>query len=98
MRDHTRQWRRASRSQPVRLEEPDGQETEPLSPAAQPQDTEIGSGKLSFTRAKKFWVATAPWSFKKDGISAVLEFIRALIGYILYGHPFLTRSRAYDVS
>jgi hypothetical protein len=36
-----------------------------------------------FFRSRKFWVANAPWSIKKDGISAGLEFVRALIGYIL---------------
>jgi hypothetical protein len=66
----------------VRLEEPDGKETEPLSPAAQPHEVEGNTEKLFF-RSRKVWVANAPWSIKKDGISAGLEFVRALIGYIL---------------
>jgi hypothetical protein len=82
-RSHTRQWSRASRPQPVRLEEPDGQETEPLSPAAQPHHIEDGTGARPVPRPHKFWVANAPWSIKKDGISAALEFVRALVGYIL---------------
>jgi hypothetical protein len=80
------------RSQPVRLEEPDGMETEPLSPATQPQDTEGGSGRPSVAKSRKFWVATAPWSIKKDSISAALEFTRALIGYILYSRPIKVAS------
>jgi hypothetical protein len=68
----------------VRLEEPDGQETEPLSPAAQPQHVEEGTGAKRTPRSHRFWVANAPWSIKQDGISAVLEFVRALVGYILY--------------
>jgi hypothetical protein len=83
-RSHSRHWSLASRPQPVRLEEPDGRETEPLSPAAQPQDVEDGTGAKSVPRPHKFWVANAPWSIKKDGISAALEFVRALVGYILY--------------
>jgi hypothetical protein len=67
----------------VRLEEPDGQETEPLSPAAHPKQPEEGGGTKSILRSRKFWVANAPWSIKKDGISAGLEFVRALIGYVL---------------
>jgi cation transport regulator ChaC len=67
----------------VRLEEPDGKETEPLSPAAQPQAGEEGNTGKLVVRRRKFWMANAPWSIKKDGISAGLEFVRALIGYIL---------------
>jgi hypothetical protein len=85
-RGHTRQWSRALRPQPVRLEEPEGQETEPLSPAALPQNAEDGKGTKQITRPRRFWAANAPWSIKKDAISAALEFIRALIGYILYAN------------
>jgi hypothetical protein len=83
-RTHTRQWSRASRPQPVRLEEPGGQETEPLSPVAQPQHVEEGVGANPVPISHRFWVANASWSIKKDGISAGLEFMRALVGYILY--------------
>jgi hypothetical protein len=84
VRSHTRQWSRASRPQPVRLEEPDGRETEPLSPEAQPHHIEDGTGAKPALRPHKFWVANSSWSIKKDGISAGLEFVRALVGYILY--------------
>lgn len=59
-----------------------------MSPAAQPQDTEEGTEKPLVVKPRKFWIATAPWSIKKDGISAALEFVRALIGYILYDCSF----------
>jgi hypothetical protein len=86
IRGHARQWSRALRQQPVRLEEPDGKETEPLSPMTRPNDVEVGDKEMVQThQRRKFWVASAPWSIKKDGVSALLEFVRALIGYILYG-------------
>lgn len=83
LRGHVRQWSRGIRPAMVRLEEPDGQETEPLSPAAYSKQPEEGSGVKNNFRSRKFWVANAPWSIKKDGISAGLEFVRALIGYVL---------------
>jgi hypothetical protein len=67
----------------VRLEEPEGQETEPLSPAAYPKQPEEGNSTRIILRSRKFWVANAPWSIRKDGISAGLEFVRAIIGYVL---------------
>ncbi|KAH7399145.1 Ctr copper transporter [Phaeosphaeria sp. MPI-PUGE-AT-0046c] len=82
-RGHTRQWSRALRQQRVRLEEVDGQENEPLSPAMQPQHAEEGASTGSPPKTPTFWVANAPWSIKKDGTSASLEFVRALIGYVL---------------
>jgi hypothetical protein len=85
VRGHARQWSRGIRPQPVRLEEPEGEETEPLSPAALPHDAEVGKGTKQTTRPRGFWVASAPWSIKEDCISAVLEFLRAFIAYILYG-------------
>lgn len=86
VRGHARQWSRALRQQQhrVRLEEVDGQENEPLSPAMQPQLAEEGASASSPPKSRTFWVANAPWSIKKDGSSAALEFVRALIGYILY--------------
>jgi hypothetical protein len=83
-RGHTRQWSRAIRPQPVRLEEPEGQETEPLSPAPLPREAEVGVGAKQTSNSGRFCVASAPWSLKEDGISAVLEFFRALIAYFLY--------------
>lgn len=81
VRGHARQWSRALRGQqpPVRLDDQDGQETEPLSPTTQ---SAAEMAKTS-TPARQFWIAEAPWNLKKDSISACLEFIRALIGYVL---------------
>jgi hypothetical protein len=81
---HVRQWSRALRPQPVRLEEPEGQETEPLTPAMPPDHTQEDRLEPHPKTRSKFWVANAPWSIRRDGISAALEFTRALIGYILY--------------
>lgn len=83
IRGHTRQRSRALRPQPVRLEEPEGQETEPLSPAPQLYHAEEGGIKQQLERPSRLWVSSAPWSLKRDALSAVLEFVRALIGYIL---------------
>lgn len=83
IRNHTRQWNRALRPQPVRLEEPDGQEAQPLSPAIQTHHAEYETDANPAAKTRTFWVANAPWSIKQDGISAALEFVRALIGYIL---------------
>lgn len=84
IRGHARQWSRALRQQQrVRLQDIDGQEHEPLSPAVQQQPAEEGASTSPAPKKRTFWVANAPWSIKKDGISAALEFVRALIGYIL---------------
>lgn len=76
IRGHARQWSRALRQQ---------QETEPLSPTTKPLDAEKGESPGLTPRTRGFWVANAPWDLKRDGISAMLEFVRALIAYILYG-------------
>ncbi|KAI4626582.1 hypothetical protein J4E83_003734 [Alternaria metachromatica] len=84
-RGHARQWSRALRQQPLELDEKDREEIEPLSPVV-PQPTaaeETGTTRGSTASRKMFWVAQTPWSLKKDGISAALEFTRALIGYVL---------------
>ncbi|KAH3942132.1 copper transporter [Parastagonospora nodorum] len=83
IRGHVRQWSRGIRTPMVRLEEPEGQETEPLSPAAYPKHPEEGNSTKIIRRSRKFWVANAPWNIRKDGISAGLEFVRAIIGYVL---------------
>lgn len=90
-RGHARQWSRKLRPEPVRLEDEEEKETQPLSPAPQPNNADkSSSGRLSAPR-RAFWVANAPWSIKNDSISASLEFIRALIGYVLYAlRPHLT--------
>ncbi|KAF1938885.1 hypothetical protein EJ02DRAFT_468562 [Clathrospora elynae] len=82
IRGHARKWSRALISQPLGLEESDREETEPLSPAP-PHNAEEKGVERDDGKARKFWVANAPWSVKKDGVSAVLEFVRALIGYVL---------------
>ncbi|CAO2650895.1 Nn.00g091920.m01.CDS01 [Neocucurbitaria sp. VM-36] len=83
VRGHARQWSRKLRSEPIRLEARDGQETEPLSPAPPLSHADEGYSELQKRASRGFWVANAPWSVKKDGVSAALEFMRALIGYIL---------------
>jgi hypothetical protein len=89
IRGHARQWSRALQLQPVRLENPEGRETEPLSPTVAPQHAEEGTIAKTGPGAVNFWVASAPWSIKRDGVSAILEFARALIGYILYSAPMM---------
>jgi len=75
-------WSHTLRQQPVplRLAEPEGIETEPLSPTTL---SEAEIAKSSPTPNMPFWVPSAPWSAKRDGITATLEFTRALIGYFL---------------
>jgi hypothetical protein len=80
---HTRQWSRAFRPQPLRLDEPDQEETEPLSPTPKLQHVEEKGVERDLGASRKFWVANAPWSAKRDGIRASLEFTRAMVGYIL---------------
>jgi hypothetical protein len=86
---HTRQWSRTLRPQAVRLGEPEEQEAEPLSPASHSQHSGDGKGAKRMARSRRFWIASAPWSIKKDGVSAALEFIKTFIGYILYGFMLL---------
>jgi len=93
-RSHKQQWSRALRQQPVRLEEPEDKETEPLSPTAPVHDAEKAHTR-THTR-QKFWVASAPWNIKKDGTSAALEFVRALIAYMLYVHSPIDRCMDAD--
>ncbi|KAF2709013.1 hypothetical protein K504DRAFT_468230 [Pleomassaria siparia CBS 279.74] len=78
---HKRNWSRTVRPTPPRLDEEE-QETNPLSPTP----VEYGENAHQLTeptRKKVFWTASAPWSIRRDGIRALLEFSRALIGYIL---------------
>jgi hypothetical protein len=84
MQGHARQWSRILRIQPPRLEELDQEETEPLSPAPNLHGAEDKGVETDLGTSRRFWVANAPWSVKRDGMSAILEFTRALIGYILY--------------
>ncbi|KAH7116261.1 Ctr copper transporter [Dendryphion nanum] len=87
IRGHVRQWSRAMRPQPVRLDDPERElESEPLSPAPPNIRVENEEAEKPITNTpskKKLWISSAPWSIKEDGIRATLEFIRALIGYIL---------------
>lgn len=76
-RGHFRKWSQALGSPHLAADH--AEEIEPLSPAPIPTDDE----KRPSNRHKRFWVPSAPWSIKKDGVRAFLEFIRALIGYIL---------------
>ena len=54
-----------------------------MSPAPNLQHTEEKGVEHDLSTSRRFWIANAPWSVKRDGISATLEFTRALIGYIL---------------
>ncbi|KAG9185172.1 hypothetical protein G6011_07716 [Alternaria panax] len=86
VRGHARQWSRALRQQPLELDEKQRQEIEPLSPA-ESRLLAVEEAGISPDRSvppKSFWVVQAPWSIKTDGVSAALEFVRALIGYVLY--------------
>jgi hypothetical protein len=93
VRGHARQWSRALWQQPFELDDKDREEIEPLSPVV-PQPLaaeETGIAQDSAALRKSFWVAQAPWSVKRDGISATLEFVRALIGYVLYVFDEISR-------
>jgi hypothetical protein len=81
---HARQWSRALRPQFQKQEELDWEEIEPLSPAPNVQHAGEKGVENDLSASLRFWVANAPWNVKRDGISAALEFTRALIGYILY--------------
>lgn len=72
------------RPQPVRLNDPERElESEPLSPAPPQAVGDEVEKPVARKPSKKLWVPSAPWSIKEDGIRALLEFIRALIGYVL---------------
>jgi hypothetical protein len=58
------------------------EELEPLSPMPRTEDGDRVE-KASLVRKRGFWVANAPWSAKSDGVRALFEFTRAVIGYIL---------------
>lgn len=85
---HIRALSLSLRPQVMRLKDEDKeQESEPLSPAL--PHTHTGVEKEDHEQpvrrnTKRFFVANARWSIKRDGTRAVLEFIRALIGYVLY--------------
>ncbi|KAF2790563.1 hypothetical protein K505DRAFT_250907 [Melanomma pulvis-pyrius CBS 109.77] len=78
---HKRKWSRTLRPAPPSLDEE--QETEPLSPAPPPESGSHDEEKVTSVGRQGFWRPSAPWSVKRDGIRALLEFIRALVGYIL---------------
>lgn len=86
VRGHARKWSRAVRQQPFDMDDKERQEIEPLSPAEPRliEAEEIGLPRHRHVSPKSFWIAQAPWSIRKDGISAALKFVRALIGYVLY--------------
>jgi hypothetical protein len=78
---HKRKWSHTMRpGPPPRLDEEE-QEFEPLSPA--PVDLAPLVDEKSDRGPQGFWRPSSPWSVRRDGIRAVLEFLRALIGYIL---------------
>lgn len=64
------------------------EELEPLSPMPGAVRHVIGDEKGGKEgRLKGFWRPNAAWSAKRDGIRALFEFTRAVIGYILYVLP-----------
>lgn len=77
LRGHKRKWSLALR-QP-NLTPNDEEEIEPLSPMPPLVNKEIEQ----HSSRKRFWTPSAPWNIKHDGTRSLLEFIRALIGYIL---------------
>ncbi|KAF2473684.1 uncharacterized protein BDR25DRAFT_323444 [Lindgomyces ingoldianus] len=90
---HVRKWSQALRPLNLRLEDKD-EESEPLSPtplgripkgdSCATEDTVVQTNlSLPGGGRKGLWIPSAAWSFKRDGVRALLEFIRALIGYIL---------------
>ncbi|KAF2829928.1 hypothetical protein CC86DRAFT_284757 [Ophiobolus disseminans] len=83
IRGHTRQWSRALHAKPVRLEEPEARETEPLSPVPPPSHVDEEDTKRQVETPRSLWWSNTTWNFKRDAVSAVLEAFRALIGYIL---------------
>jgi hypothetical protein len=66
----------ALQPQPLRPDDPDEEET-PLG------GIEEKGIKRTADTPRIIWIPNAPWNFKRDGISAVLEFMRAFIGYVL---------------
>ncbi|KAF1955924.1 hypothetical protein CC80DRAFT_414608 [Byssothecium circinans] len=58
------------------------EELEPLSPMTRTEH-EVAIEKVDKRRRRRFWVPNAPWSAKRDGVRAMFEFTRAVIGYIL---------------
>jgi hypothetical protein len=83
---HKRRWSRTLRPVPPRLDEEE-QEFEPLSPAPVDDKPHIQE-KATSVRRPGFWRPSSPLSVKRDGIRAALEFVRALVGYILYVESF----------
>ncbi|PSN61777.1 hypothetical protein BS50DRAFT_504095 [Corynespora cassiicola Philippines] len=78
---HIRSWSRQLNPKTSRLDG-DEEESEPLSPAPPGLPVHTADKDASVSQAK-FWIPSGVWSVKKDGIRAMLEFSRALIGYIL---------------
>lgn len=84
IKGHARKWSHVLRAQPPKLEELDKEEIEPLTPAsARSLEAEEMDAKATSNTSHRFWVAQAPWNINRDGISAGLEFARALTGYVL---------------
>jgi len=82
---HTRKWSHVLRAEHRKREELDKEEVEPLTPTSADllEDEESGI-KANSKTSHGLWLAHAPWRIDRDGISAGLEFVRALIGYVLY--------------
>ena len=83
IKSHARKWSHVLRVQPPKLEELDKEEIEPLTPALAHSLEAEEMGTKATNTSHRFWVAQSPWSIDRDGISAGLEFTRALTGYVL---------------
>ena len=75
-----KKWNRTVQPTPPRLDE-ENTETQPLSPL--PEGQRLHGGAKERRGKQRLWRPSAPLSVKRDGIRALLEFVRALIGYFL---------------
>lgn len=74
-----KRWSLGKRTRPTKYIDEDGaQETEPLSPRVP-----VGAGSHQDVGPTAFWTPSGPWNWRRDGLRAVLEFIRAMLGYLL---------------
>ncbi|KAF2010248.1 hypothetical protein BU24DRAFT_428252 [Aaosphaeria arxii CBS 175.79] len=81
-RGHLRNWSQILRPHTSRTVSRVEHEIEPLSPGVAGIEA-IDPAESPRSQPRTFWVARGRWSLKRDGISAFLEFIRALVGYVL---------------
>lgn len=58
-------------------------EAEPLSPVSHAQSASENNREDQNIRRQGFWAANCVWNARKHGTLAILEFVRALLGYML---------------